>query len=74
MAVLYPEKGDFAKVYQALLDLGGDRRQIKTTTDGPSLGLVVPDDLFDRFVGAESTEADEAPKKRPGRPRKSQES
>lgn len=74
MAVLYPKQGDFAKVYQALLDLGGDRRTIQTTTDGPSLGLVIPDDLFNRFVGAESTEVDETPKRRPGRPRKSQES
>lgn len=74
MAVLYPKRDDFAKVYQALLDLGGDRRTIRTTSDGPSLGLVIPDDLFDRFVGAEPAEADETPKRRPGRPRKSQES
>jgi hypothetical protein len=73
MAVLYPGD-DFARVYRILEDLAGDPRQIQTTTDGPGLGLVISDELFDRFVEADTTEADEAPKKRPGRPRKSQES
>lgn len=74
MAVIYPSSEDFAKVYQELLDAGADRRQVRTNTDGPTLGLVVPDDVYDRWVDAQSDEADEAPKKRPGRPRKIQES
>jgi len=77
MAVLYP-RDDFARVYGVLEDLAGDPRQIATTTDGPGLGLVISDELYLRFLEAEgvSTEAedDEAPAKRkPGRPRKSQE-
>ena len=77
MAVLYP-RDDFARVYRVLEDLAGDPRQIATTTDGPGLGLVISDDLYDRFLEAEGvsteTEEDETPKRRPGRPRKSQES
>jgi hypothetical protein len=79
MAVLYP-RDDFARVFHVLLDLaGGDASVIKTTTDGPGLGLVFPDELFDRFVeqenGTDSSEEEEpqAPKKRPGRPKKVQE-
>jgi hypothetical protein len=76
MAVLYP-RDDFARVFHVLLDLaGGNASVIKTTTDGPGLGLVISDELFDRFLEAESDPAEEepqAPKKRPGRPRKVQE-
>jgi hypothetical protein len=79
MAVLYP-RDDFARVYKVLEDLAGDPRQIATTTDGPGLGLVISDDLYLRFLEAEgiSTDEDEETetptKKRPGRPRKNQES
>lgn len=76
MAVLFP-RDDFARVFNVLMDLnGGNAAEIRTTTDGPGLGLVIPDELFDRFVEAESATSDEepqAPKKRPGRPRKVQE-
>lgn len=78
MAVLFP-RDDFARVFHVLLDLAdGDASQIKTTTDGPGLGVVISDELFDRFVEAENGELDsdeepQAPKKRPGRPRKVQE-
>jgi hypothetical protein len=78
MAVLYPGN-DFARVYRILEDLAGDPRLIATTTDGPGLGLVISDDLYLRFleaegVNTESDETEEAPAKRkPGRPRKSQE-
>lgn len=77
MAVLYP--GDnFVQVYRQLEELAGDPRQIATTTDGPGMGLVISDDLFNRWletVGESAeTDATEAPKKRPGRPRKTQES
>jgi hypothetical protein len=75
MAVLYPRE-NFATVYQQLEDLAGDPRLIATTTDGPGLGLVISDELFNLWVETYSTESetDEAPKKRPGRPRKTQES
>jgi hypothetical protein len=75
MAVLYPGK-DFARVYRELEEITGDPRVIATTTDGPGLGLVIPDDVYDRWVDAQSAEPEEteAPKKRPGRPRKIQES
>ena len=76
MAVLYPG-ADFAKVYKELEEITGDPRAIATTTDGPGLGLVVSDDVYDRWVDAQSTEPEEeteTPKKRPGRPRKTQES
>lgn len=74
MAVLYP-RDDFARVFHVLMDLnGGNAAEIRTTTDGPGLGLVIPDELFDRFVEAESVDEEpQAPKKRPGRPRKVQE-
>jgi hypothetical protein len=75
MAVLYPGN-DFAQVYRQLEELAGDPRQIATTTDGPGLGLVISDDLFNLWVDTYSTESEEneTPKKRPGRPRKTQES
>jgi len=75
MAVLYP--GDnFTQVYLQLEELAGGPRAIRTTTDGPGLGLVISDDLYNRWLeanGAVNTEGTEAPKRR-GRPRKSQES
>jgi len=78
MAVLYP-RDDFARVYAILEDLAGDPRLIATTTDGPGLGLVISDELYLRFLEAEgvSIEAEDEPeapaKRKPGRPRKSQE-
>ena len=78
MAVLYP-RDDFARVYRVLEDLAGDPRLIATTTDGPGLGLVISDELYLRFLEAEGVSTDEEEtetpaKRRPGRPRKSQES
>lgn len=78
MAVLYP-RDDFARVFKVLTeDLGADPRDLKTTTDGPGLGLVIPDDLFERLTEAENSASDEdseqePPRKRAGRPRKIQE-
>lgn len=74
MAVLYPGNENFAQVFKELVEITGNPRAIATTTDGPGLGLVVSDEVYHVWVDAQSTEADEAPKKRPGRPRKSQES
>ena len=77
MAVIYPGE-NFAEVYRMVEELAGDPRQITTTTDGPGLGLVISDDLYNRWLQAAGvateTEETEAPKKRPGRPRKTQES
>jgi len=75
MAVLYPGK-DFARVYRELEAITGDPRVIATTTDGPGLGLVISDDVYNQWVDSQSAEPEETetPKKRPGRPRKTQES
>jgi hypothetical protein len=70
MASVYPEPDRFAAVFEELAALAPDVRVIATTTDGPHLGLVVPDDLHDRWVQSQEPGA---PKKRgPGRPRKEQ--
>lgn len=77
MAVLYPENDDFAEVYRELEAITGDPRAIATTTDGPRLGLVISDEVYNIWVDAQPDESEttEAPAKRkPGRPRKSQES
>lgn len=74
MAVIYPRKEDFAKVLQELLDLGAGPRQIQTDSGGPSLGLVVTDDLYDRWVDSQSAETEKVAPKKVGRPRKTQES
>jgi len=67
-AYLYPGE-DFARVYRVLEDITQDPRAIKTTTDGPSLGLVVDDWVYDEFLARESPE----PKKKAGRPKKNPE-
>jgi len=76
MAVLYPETDCFAKVFAELVEITGNSRAIKTTTDGPRLGLVVSDEVFNQWVDAQSADSEttETPRRRPGRPRKSQES
>lgn len=69
MVTVYPE--DFAAQVTILLDLACDPRDVKTTTDGPRLGVVIPDDLFERYQAYRG--ASETPRKRgPGRPRKQQ--
>ncbi len=73
MAVLYPGN-DFVQVYQQLEELAGDPRLIATTTDGPGLGLVISDELFNLWVDTYSTESEKAAPKKVGRPRKTQES
>ena len=75
MAYMYPKSEEFAQVFQDLAALAGRPRDIRTTTDGPvPLGLVVPDDLFERYQATLELPVEaETPKKRgPGRPRKEQ--
>jgi hypothetical protein len=73
MAVLYPGE-NFAQVYQQLEELVGDPRLIATTTDGPGLGLVISDEVFNLWVETYSTESEKPAPKKVGRPRKTQES
>ena len=70
MVTLFPD--DFAAEVRILLDLASDRRDVKTTTDGPKLGVIVPEELYQRYLTYQGLVQDEpAPKKRgPGRPRK----
>ena len=50
MAEIYPEAGRFAAVFHELLVLvDGDASLLPSTTDGPRLGVVVPDDVFTRW-------------------------
>jgi hypothetical protein len=78
MALVVPEKGQARNVAKRLLQLADNPGQVATTADGPAgVSFVVPDDLYDRYIGADDapTEApaattDEsvvAPKRR-GRP------
>lgn len=78
MAHIYPQPEEFAEVANQLFELAGDPREVATTTEGPvPLGLVVSDDLYQRWMDAYSTDdlsdSDSSdldkPKKR-GRPRK----
>ena len=73
MAVLYPGE-NFAQVYRQLEELAGDPRLIATTTDGPGLGLVMSDELFNLWVDTYSAESEKPAPKKAGRPRKTQES
>jgi hypothetical protein len=74
MAHIYPQPEEFADVFNELLALTGDPRAIATTTEGPvPLGLVVSDDVYQRWQ--ESTDSDDEPSdqdkpKKRGRPRK----
>jgi len=47
----------FAEVAQQLLDLADDRRHVRTSTDYPSLALVVPDYLYERWERYQSLES-----------------
>jgi hypothetical protein len=70
MPIIYPEPDQFAAVFAELAALAARTRDIATTSEGPVLGLVVPDDLYQRWVKPQEPGA---PKKRgPGRPRKEQ--
>lgn len=67
MAVIVPGPGDFAAVYAELLELVGSPYEIRSTSDTPTLGLIVAEDVYERWVGSEEP----APvAKRRGRPPK----
>ena len=65
MPVIFPEEGKFAEVTSQLLALAGHPREVATTTDGPSLGLVVSSDLYRAWVDSlAAPAAPVVPKKR----------
>ena len=50
MAHIYPQPEEFAEVANQLLELAGNPLEVATTTEGPvPLGLVVSDDLYQRW-------------------------
>lgn len=54
MALIVPEKGQTRDVAKRLLELVDDPHIIATTADGPDgVSFIVPDDLYDKYVGAE---------------------
>lgn len=62
MAVIVPEAGRFAEVFAALSALVADpKRDIRATTDTALLGLVVSDEVYDRYMEGDTTPA---PKRR----------
>lgn len=68
MAVIVPHPSDFADTFQSLLDMGVPVNQIATTSDTEYLGLVVSDDVYERWT--ESTKDETPTPKRRGRPPK----
>lgn len=71
MAEIYPERGPdaFAAMFEALVPLVDDVRQIQATTDGPRLGVMVPDDVAVRYaalLAPEEPATAETPKKKKG--------
>lgn len=75
MAVIVPEPEHFTRIMAILVELSGDAKQIKATTDTPTLGLVVSDELYDKYLwhtGVVDVPEPEPVKRRPGRPRKIQ--
>jgi hypothetical protein len=68
MITLTPTVDEFSDVVRVLVDLADSVYDVATTTDTPSLGLVVPDYLYARYrryqeLGFESSPPIE-PKKR----------
>jgi len=75
-AIVYPTPGREKATAQALLALAKDPMEVRTTHED-RLAFLVPDELYERYLGAVSTPADEPPvltqeqeRRRPGRPRK----
>lgn len=76
---VYPEEGNFPAVARALLDAADHPYQVVSVSH-PQAGFMVPEEVFERFQAAGTTEdsdatqqapADEQPRRRrPGRPRK----
>lgn len=72
MAVIVPHPDYFARVFQSLVDFGVPVREIRTTTDTEYLGLVVADDVYNRWQadGDPTRNENAAQPKRRGRPPK----
>lgn len=74
---IYPDQASFAEVAKDLLAVANRPKDVRTTTDGPvPLGLVVSQELYQRYLAAvdaatfdEASSSPKEPKKR-GRPRK----
>lgn len=51
MAEIYPAKGPeaFAAMFEVLAGLVDDVRQIRATSDGPWLGVVVSDEVAEKY-------------------------
>ena len=52
MPYILPEEGEFDEVAKLLLDLADHPRDVATTTEGPRLGFMVSDDLYERYKAA----------------------
>lgn len=68
MAVVVPRPEDFPRIYAELVAVAGSHSLIQSTSDTPTLGLIVADDVYDRWLGSEESEP--ATPKRRGRPPK----
>lgn len=71
---LNPTTEEFPDLVRILVDLAESPYHVATTTDGPRLGLVIPDYLaerYEKYLSLSESSPPEEPKKRgPGRPRK----
>lgn len=54
MPVIIPD--NFSEAVRTLLDLADNRRHVQTSSDYPSLALVVPDYLYERWEQYQSLE------------------
>lgn len=65
---LYPDPASFAEVANKLLEVADYPKQVRTDSNGPfPLALVVPQEVYQRYVDLDASSAPEEPKKR-GRP------
>lgn len=76
-AVVYPVPGKEKEMAKALLALAKDPMEVRTTYED-RLAFLVPQELYDRYVGGDVREpepvadvlSEEQVRRRPGRPRK----
>lgn len=54
MKVVYPVN---AQILRALLDLADHPRDVATTTDYPTLAVVVPDELYQRYLSYQAIDS-----------------
>jgi hypothetical protein len=76
---IYPEPGNFPAVARGLLEAADHPRDVAYVSS-PQAGFIVPQEVFERFEAAQPSldeqapqqeaQTDQAPKRRPGRPRK----